>query len=118
MANVPTAVGIANGVTILAGGTTTIASWAQGHVFSGTEGRKTWVQDHVVSTNKPSVLLDSSGRIFGKAHPQYTDYATNQIISVKSQGARGDGKTDDTAAIQKVFDEVSLTSILTTESPP
>lgn len=75
-------------------------------MYSGTAGQATWVQGDIVSAAKPSVLLGSSGAIFGKGHPQYADYATSQIISVKSQGATGDGTTDDTAAIQNVFNEV------------
>ena len=106
LTNVPTAVGVADGATILAGGTITIASWGQGNTYSGSGGQKTWVQGDIASANKPSVLLDSSGRIFGKARPQYADYAVSQIVSVKSQGAKGDGKTDDTAAIQNVFNQV------------
>ncbi|KAG2137936.1 glycoside hydrolase family 55 protein [Suillus clintonianus] len=103
--NVPTAVGVLGGITVLAGGTTTIASWGQGNVYSGTSGFKHFTQGNIVSANKPSVLLDSAGRIFGKAHPQYENYATNQFISVKSQGAKGDGHTDDTAAIQNILNE-------------
>ena len=56
--------------------------------------------------NKAASLLDSAGRIFGKTHPQYADYAPDQFVSVKSQGAKGDGRTDDTAAIQAVFNKV------------
>lgn len=114
LTNVPTAVGVANGATILTGGTTTIASWAQGHVYSGTRGQKAWAQSNIASANKPSMLLDSSGRIFGKARPQYTNYATSQIVSVKSLGAKGDGKTDDTTAIQNVFNQVCIVNINTT----
>ncbi|KAH7904582.1 pectate lyase superfamily protein-domain-containing protein [Hygrophoropsis aurantiaca] len=110
--NVPTAVGVVGGTTVLAGGTTTIASWGQGDVYSGTSGTKTFVQGNIVSASKPSNLLDSAGRIFGKSHPQYANYATSEIISVKSQGATGDGKTDDTAAIQNVINEYAGCKII------
>lgn len=110
--NVPTAVGVAGGTTVLAGGTTTIASWGQGHVYSGTSGSKKFVQGNIVSANKSSVLLNSAGRIFGKAHPQYASYAASQFISVKSLGAKGDGHTDDTAAIQNVLNEYAGCKII------
>ena len=111
LTNVPIAVGVSGGATILEGGTTTITSWGQGNVYSGTDGQATWTQGDIVSATKPSVLLSSSGAIFQKGHPQYADYATSQIISVKSQGAKGDGVTDDTAAIQNVFNKVMSTSL-------
>ncbi|KAH0838875.1 glycoside hydrolase family 55 protein [Lanmaoa asiatica] len=90
LSNVSTAVGIAGGAIILSGGNTTIASWGQGNVYSGTSGHKNWT----------------------RGHPQYASYATNQIISVKSHGARGDGKTDDTRAIQKIFNQYSGCKII------
>lgn len=111
LTNVPIAVGVSDGATILAGGTTTITSWGQGNGYAGTAGQVTWVQGNIVSADKPSVLLSSSGAIFGKGHPQYADYATSQIISVKSQGATGDGTTDDTTAIQNVINEVMFSSL-------
>ncbi|KAH7906291.1 pectin lyase fold/virulence factor, partial [Hygrophoropsis aurantiaca] len=71
-----------------------------------------FAQGSIVPPSKPSNLLDSAGRIFGKSHPQYANYATSEIISVKSQGAAGDGRTDDTAAIQNVINEYAGCKII------
>lgn len=105
--NVPVAVGVAGGGVVLAGGSKTIASWGQGNVFSGTNPNGRFVQDNIVNAHKPSVLLDGNGKIFGKPHPQYANYAVSQFVSVKDHGARGDGRTDDTAALRSIFDQVS-----------
>lgn len=106
--NVPIAVGVQGGEIILSGRTTVIASWGQGNVFSGTNGVGSFTQGNIVSASKSSSLLDAAGRIFGKTHPQYAQYAASQFISVKSQGAKGDGRTDDTAVIQSVLDQVCV----------
>jgi glucan 1,3-beta-glucosidase len=104
LTNVPVAVGIAStGATLLAGGTTTIASWGQGNVYKGSSGTGTFTQGTIVNANKPSSLVDASGRIFGRTHPQYAAYSTSQFVSVRDNGAKGDGKTDDTAALNAIF---------------
>ncbi|RDB22377.1 Glucan 1,3-beta-glucosidase [Hypsizygus marmoreus] len=103
LTNVPVAVGVVGGAVVLNGGTTTIASWGQGNVFKGTSPAATFTQGNINNANKPSVLLDSSGKIFEKAHPQYAAYAVSQFVSVKDNGAKGDGRTDDTAALKAIF---------------
>ncbi|KAJ7837009.1 exo-beta-1,3-glucanase [Mycena olivaceomarginata] len=103
LTNVPTAVGVVGGAVVLGGGTTTVASWGQGNVFKGTSAAGTFTQGNIPAPNKPAALLDSSGRIFGKTHPQYGAYAVSQFVSVRDQGAKGDGKTDDTAALKAIF---------------
>ncbi|KZP16290.1 glycoside hydrolase family 55 protein [Athelia psychrophila] len=100
LTNVPIAVGVAGGATVLAGGTTTISSWAQGDIYTGTSGNKKYQQGTVTAPKKASSLLNSNGFIVGKTHPQYAAYAVSQIASARSAGAKGDGKTDDTAAIK------------------
>lgn len=108
LVNVPVAVGIVGGAVVLRGGTTTIASWGQGDVYRGTDPIGIFSQGYIPPPNKNPSLLDGSGRIFSRMHPQYANYAVSQFVSVKDNGAVGDGVTDDTAALKKIFKKVSL----------
>lgn len=67
--NVPTAVGVVGGAVVLSGGTTTIASWGQGNVYSGTSNSPSFVQGNIAAPTKASSLL-SGGKIFGRTRPQ------------------------------------------------
>ncbi|KZT11300.1 glycoside hydrolase family 55 protein [Laetiporus sulphureus 93-53] len=106
LTNVSTAVGVVNGDVILEGGSTTIDSWGQGNIYSGTTSSFTFTKGDIVAPTKASSLLDN-GQIFSKGIPQYADYSVDQFVSVKTLGATGDGSTDDTAALQSIFDQYS-----------
>ncbi|KAG5350518.1 hypothetical protein C0989_010720, partial [Termitomyces sp. Mn162] len=110
--NVQTAVGVVGGATVLAGGTKTIKSWGQGNVFKGTSSGAKFVQGDIGNPSKPSSLLDGSGKIFGRMHPQYASYAVSEFVSVRDHGAKGDGRTDDTAALKAIFSKYAGCKII------
>lgn len=100
--NVPTA--IQYGPTksaLLAGttGSTTIASWVSGNVYNPT-GPKT-TAGAITPPTRPSVLV-SGGKYYERSKPSYADLASASFSSVRTGGAKGDGTTDDTSALQKV----------------
>ncbi|KAK5157149.1 hypothetical protein LTS14_004667 [Recurvomyces mirabilis] len=49
---------------------------------------------------------------FVKSRPQYENYPLSSIIDVKSFGAKGDGQTDDTAAIQKALNSATESNVI------
>jgi glucan 1,3-beta-glucosidase len=98
--NVPVAVNGTSG-TILAGstGSMTISAWGQGHKY--TPSGPIVFQGPFTPVSRPKALLaDESSRYFTKTRPQYESYSTGSVISIRSRGAKGDGVTDDTSAIQ------------------
>lgn len=96
--NVPVAVKGPTG-TVLAGGSTTIHAWGQGHKYTP-EGPANF-QGALTAPTRPSALLASgSSNYYTKTKPQYEASSTASFLSIRSAGAAGDGSTDDTAAIQ------------------
>jgi len=106
--NVPVAVGVLNGNAVLPGstGTMTIPAWAQGNIYHGTTSTPNFVQDYIPTPNKHPSLLGPDGKIVSKTHPQYEDLDVSSFVSVRDFGALGDGVTDDTKALQLIFNMV------------
>ncbi|KKA30509.1 hypothetical protein TD95_002078 [Thielaviopsis punctulata] len=48
-------------------------------------------------------LLDSSGKYFELTKPYYENIPAKNFLSARRYGAKGDGKTDDTAALNRLF---------------
>ena len=103
-----TAVQDNNGGTILAGGGVT-SYWQQGRAYTGSNGSP--VQAAATGPSKPAALL-SGGKFFERSKPQYENVPSANFVSVKSAGAKGDGSTDDTTAIQNALNGLTADQIL------
>ncbi|KAK5001600.1 hypothetical protein LTR60_007332, partial [Cryomyces antarcticus] len=100
--NVPTAIQ-GPGATVALEGTTgasTIAAWGEGHSY--TPNGPTNFEGPIAPNPRPGILL-SGDKYYERSKPQYENYDVNDIISVRSAGAAGDGKTDDTDILNKLL---------------
>jgi hypothetical protein len=81
----------------------TIASWGRGSHYTDNTGFPSYSAGYLANIVKSPVLLDSQGRFFRKGRPQYENLPYTSFASVKAGGARGDGVTDDSVAVQNVI---------------
>ncbi|KAL5430538.1 hypothetical protein PMIN07_007831 [Paraphaeosphaeria minitans] len=109
LANVQQAVVGTNG-TLLAGSsaTTVIDAWADGHRYlpefplgpqTQTPLAPVEATGPIAATKRPASLLDSTGKYYERSKPQYEKLSVDQFLSARTLGAKGDGKTDDTKAL-------------------
>lgn len=103
LSNVQTAIQGPSNSTLLAGtsSSTTIAGWGQGTGYVERSGPTTF-QGSITPFPRPGGLTAGTD-FYHHSRPQYSNLPASQFLSVRSAGAKGDGVTDDTAAINKVI---------------
>lgn len=111
----------ATGNTLLAGGDKVIVdSWGFGRVTNATTtGGQTFFANgvHIPAMNRSGVLVGDAypsqqPNLFTRRLPKYLDVAANKVMNVKTLGAVGDGKTDDTNVLNSMLEGAANTSSL------
>lgn len=98
-----------SGATLRAGGTNRAIgslvgkTFAVGSVVGGATASNSSNSGRFLPYTQRGSLTAADGRYFTKKQPSYADYPASAFASIKDAGARGDGVTDDTAAIQQAL---------------
>lgn len=103
LSNTPIAVKLGtSGATLLVGttGTSTIAGWGSGNSYNPTG--PTTTQGSFAAPTRPASLLVGT-KYYERSKPQYNSLPVTSFASVRSGGAKGDGVTDDTTALQNTI---------------
>ncbi|KAF2763234.1 exo-beta 1,3 glucanase-like protein [Pseudovirgaria hyperparasitica] len=104
LSNVGVGVKSPNG-NVLGGGSTTIGGWKQGHQYTPTGPQNT--QGSFTPASRSTGLLGSGNNYYFKSKPFYASNPVSDFVSIRSAGAKGDGSTDDSTAIQNAINSAA-----------
>ncbi|KAF7368475.1 Glucan 1,3-beta-glucosidase [Mycena venus] len=104
--------------TVLAANAAPVGKWFQGNLYLGSSSRYLRGSYTSGGTGRPAALVDSNGNFFTRSRPQYQTFKDTQFQSLMAAGvgAKGDGVSDDTAAINAFIAQSSGCAILLFEA--
>lgn len=102
--NVPTAIQGPDSI-VLAGSVNHVDAWGQGNSYSssGSEG----AFQGLITPNVRPASLTSGRNFYDKSKPYYGNIKASGFVSAQKQGAVGDGVTDDTEALNDIFQDAA-----------
>ncbi|KAG7285737.1 hypothetical protein NEMBOFW57_008031 [Staphylotrichum longicolle] len=100
--NVPIAIQGPSG-TVLEGSTgqTVIEAWGRGHRYSPVDGPIPF-EGWFLPNPRPASLV-AGNAYYERSKPQYETVPVSEFVSARAAGAKGDGSSDDTAALNALF---------------
>jgi glucan 1,3-beta-glucosidase len=94
----------------LAGGKM-VKSYTQGQALAAGSAAGRVAGESGDAPERPASLVGQNG-FFERSKPQYENVPLSSFVSVKDKGAKGDGKTDDTAALQEAINGLTNGQVL------
>lgn len=107
--NVPKAIVNGTGATVLPGTLTqtVIENWGRGNRYTPSKGPIAFQGAYPPVQRPRSLTVEPNGDYYTASKPYYTDAPLSAIFTARGYGAKGDGKADDTNALNNLFEEAA-----------